>query len=437
VKNAALKAVPPPSAAPAAERPRETEGWREGRPVEDPDKLKRWGFVTAKPSEFLVHVRGGRVLTGSSGQGASCFKWPWDAVSVIPTSLQRLQFRADQVTAEKVGVEVMGLAVYRIAEPLLAFRVLNFSYPERAQEKLEETLSGMFVGAVRRLVANLTLEDCLQKRKSALGEELLREIAPVVGGRGAPEDSTEAGWGVVIDTIEIQEVRVLSEKVFSAMQAPFRTQLDLRAREARSQADQQASAGESECRRQIEEARIRTDSALREMREAAARAELEAATQAHVRASELAATEAQADLAAKAQLEKSRSDERLRTLHQAQVEAKAELEVYEVRRTAAQAQAQLTRDELALEMETRRARSELAHAEGLAKAEVETRGAEVQRLLAEAAARRITAEKLPQLAEALGEKIAEVRIVQMGGAEANPFSSITQALGAVLELARK
>ncbi|MBW2529803.1 MAG: hypothetical protein JRI23_36845 [Deltaproteobacteria bacterium] len=102
-------------------RPREHLGWRAGRPVEDPHKVKRWGFVTAKPSEYLVHVRRGKV-THRSGQGATCFKWPWDSVAVIPTSLQRIAFCADQVTAEKVGVEVVGLAVYRIADPRLASR---------------------------------------------------------------------------------------------------------------------------------------------------------------------------------------------------------------------------------------------------------------------------------------------------------------------------
>src|SRR5207249_10766916 len=87
--------------------------WRGNRPEEDPDKIKRWGWVTAKPSEHLVHVRRGRVLP-SSGQGASCFKWPRDAIAIVPTSLQKLSFKADQVTVERVGVEVVGLAVYRV-----------------------------------------------------------------------------------------------------------------------------------------------------------------------------------------------------------------------------------------------------------------------------------------------------------------------------------
>ncbi|MCA9557643.1 MAG: SPFH domain-containing protein, partial [Myxococcales bacterium] len=239
-----------------AHRVKQAGGWRDGRPVEDPEKTKRWGFVTARPSEFLVHVRRGQVRTASSGQGATCFKWPRDAVAVIPTSLQRLSFSADQVTRERVGVEVVGLAVYRIAEPLLAYRVLNFSFPERAQEKLEETLCGMFVGATRRLVANLSVDDCLQKRKTALADELLREIAPVVGGRGRPDDQTTQGWGVVIDSIEVQEVRVLSNNVFEAMQAPYRAALDEQAQAARAQAAREVATREAACKRAVEAARI-------------------------------------------------------------------------------------------------------------------------------------------------------------------------------------
>ncbi len=202
--------------------------WREGKPAEDPAKLKGWGLVSARPSEFLICMRGGEVV--KAGQGASVFKWPWESISVVPTTVQRLHFTADQVTREKVGVQVTGLAVYRIAMPLIAFRMLNFSFTERAQEKLQQLLVEMFVGAARRLVSNLGVEDCLSKRKEGIAVELMREIAPVVSGSGRPEDQTHRGWGVVIDDIEIQDVRILSQSVFQNLQAAYRQQQELRAR---------------------------------------------------------------------------------------------------------------------------------------------------------------------------------------------------------------
>ncbi|AKF82720.1 hypothetical protein MFUL124B02_29930 [Myxococcus fulvus 124B02] len=247
---------------------RYSDGWRAGKPAEDPEKMKRWGLITARPSEFLVHMRRGRVRD-ISGQGASCFKLPGDSVAIVPTSIQRLQFTADQVTSEKVGVQVTGLAVYRIADPLVAFRMLNFSFPERAQEKLAELLSEMFVGAARRLVANLSVEECLSRRKEGIAAELMREIAPVLSGQGRLEDSTDAGWGVLLDTIEIQDVRVLSSTVFENMQARFRREQERQAREAELAKERFVHREETEAERQLSLQKLEAEDEVRQRRQGA------------------------------------------------------------------------------------------------------------------------------------------------------------------------
>ncbi|MCU0658796.1 MAG: hypothetical protein MUF64_27115 [Polyangiaceae bacterium] len=404
----------------------EMAGWRAGKPVEDPEKIKRWGLISAKPSEYLVHVRNGKVLASSSGQGASCFKWPRDAVAIVPTSLQQLRFKADQVTLERVGVEVAGLAVYRIADPLLAYRILNFSFPERAQQKLEETLAAMFIGAVRRLVANLSVDDCLQKRKSALATELLREIAPVVSGEGHPDDLAEKGWGVVIDTIEIQEVRVLSDRVFAAMQAPYRTALDQRAREAKAQADKEIAAREAQYLRETELARLETEKALRERRLGDQRAEAEAQMEAEVRRREL---EAQAEVRRR-ELE-AQTEVKRRELEA--VEAEAELNALTLKQTLLERSAHHERTRAQLDAELRRLAADTRLAEGQQDAEVARLQALAELPRAEAQARLAAAQNLPQLAAAIGQRIGEVRIAHYGND--NPFGSIAQAIHAVIDLA--
>ncbi|TQF14068.1 SPFH domain-containing protein [Myxococcus llanfairpwllgwyngyllgogerychwyrndrobwllllantysiliogogogochensis] len=250
------------------ERNRYSDGWRAGKPAEDPEKVKRWGLITARPSEFLVHMRRGLVRE-VSGQGASCFKLPGDSVAIVPTSIQRLQFTADQVTSEKVGVQVTGLAVYRIADPLVAFRMLNFSFPERAQEKLAELLREMFVGAARRLVANLSIEECLSRRKEGIAAELMREIGPVLAGRGRLEDSVDAGWGVLLDTIEIQDVRVLSSTVFENMQARFRREQERQAREAELAKERFVHREETEAERQLNLQRLEAEDEVRQRKQTA------------------------------------------------------------------------------------------------------------------------------------------------------------------------
>lgn len=369
--------------------------WRAHRPAEDPDKLKRWGIITAKPSEYLVHVRRGRVLERSSGQGASCFKWPWDAVAVVPTSIQRLAFSADQVTTEKVGVEVKGLAVYRITDPLLAYRLLNFSFPERAQEKLEETLTGMFIGATRRLVANLSVEDCLTKRKSALAEELLREVAPVVGGRGRPDDPTQQGWGVVIDTIEVQEVRILSERVFRDLQAPYRSAIE-----------EKAKLAEERARRTLAEQAIEAERVLDHRRHEAAQAELEADAAHEMKRAELEAKKAEAWIAASATEAKRREVEAAAERERAQAAA-------ELRRIAAEAEREA--GELTLELERKQA--------------------ELVRVRLEAEARLKAMERLPDLAAAMGQRIESVRIQQLGDGH-DPTLGLAQTVSAIRQVVK-
>jgi flotillin len=426
----------PPTAAlvAPAPRPRFEGGWRAGKPAEDPEKLKRWGRISARPSEYLIHMRRGKVLAGSSGQGASCFKLPGDAVAVVPTTVQQLRFTAEQVTHEKVGVGVTGVAVYRIAEPLIAFRMVNFSYPERAQEKLEELLGEMFVGAVRRLVANLTVEECLCRRKEGIAAELMREIVPVVSGHGKPDDVADAGWGIVMDTVEIQDVRVLSEAVFGNLQARYRKEQERAAREAALTTERAIKLGEAEAERSVELTRLAAETEVQKRRREAEEETRLGEIAAAVRVSEARAAHERRAAARKAEAE----------IAQVQLEADAEA----ARHAARMARAQQEIDEARLRAEVTEALRTIAAAE-LALAELEARKAAIAQDLELTRARALrelentvsaeiiqltVAQKLPELAAAFQQRMGEVHVTAVDGA--NPFGFVAAAVEGVLGMAR-
>lgn len=463
--------------------------WRQGKPVEDPDKVKRWGFVTAKPSEYLIHVRRGKIRRRTTGQGASCFKWPWDSVAIVPTTINRLRFVADQVTLEKVGVQITGLAVYRIAEPELTFRMLNFSYTERAQEKLAEILTEMFVGATRRLVANLGLESVMTRRKESIARELMSELAPIVEGRGRTDDSTASGWGVVLDTVEVQDVRVLSESVFADMQAKFRAELALRARQAEMESAREVATLEAASARQIEEAKLASDSATRELRaQAESRttqielAEAEKREQLSARALEerrqreqslaLAELKAQSELAeergqreqarqlaelrGKLQVEMERAQQaeaaRLAQLARERKYAEAERQMLEAKQATAQREAELAAQ---LALAKAKASADRQELESAAAARVQERELQVQRLAGEVqtaiarAAREVdnlvsddrirmalVETGLPALAGAFAQKFGEVRFTSFGEG-GDPSTMIARGIGQALALVKQ
>ncbi|NBD13252.1 SPFH domain-containing protein [Corallococcus silvisoli] len=488
------------------ERSRYADGWRAGKPAEDPEKVKRWGLITARPSEFLIHMRRGRVRE-VSGQGASCFKLPGDSVAIVPTSIQRLQFTAEQVTSEKVGVAVTGLAVYRIADPLVAFRMLNFSYPERAQEKLAELLREMFVGAARRLVANLAVEECLSRRKEGIAEELMREIAPVLSGRGRLEDRTDSGWGVLLDTIEIQDVRVLSAAVFEHMQARFRREQERQAREAELAKERFVRREETEAERVLnlqklaarEEVRQRTQATDEQARleQLAVEARLAQAKMEQVRQQqqertaverEMALAKLGADeevrqrtqslaeqarleaLATDARLEEARlTSERQLTYNRAQgaleqlrweQEAEAAKAQVELERMRRQQEAEATlhalrveearqeAEQLSARLQVLLAKQSIAEAEaGIAELELRRTRAqqglemerakalrEIENTVSPEVIQLTVARQLPQVAAAFQQRMGEVHVTAVDGA--NPFGYIAAAVEGVMGLAR-
>ena len=447
---------------------RELEGWRRGRPIEDPEKTKRWGIVTAKPSEYLIHMRRGRIRRNSTGQGASCFKWPWDSIAIIPTTINRLQFTADQVTLEKVGVQVTGLAVYRIVEPEIAFRMLNFSFAERASEKLAHIMREMFVGATRRHVANLTVEDVITKRKDAIASELLSELAPVMRGQGELGDTTEQGWGVVLDTVEVQDVRVLSEKVFRDMQAEYRAQLALRARQAELARAKEVAAQEAASTREIEEAKIKAESATRELR---AQAESQATQIEVTEETKRAALRAQAvqeqiareqeqniaELRSEGAVAKEKADQeeasRLSELAREQRVADAEREILETRYSSSMRELTLSHDYASTKGQNEAA---LREAESVAHDQLERRklqqeqyAGEIRNALARAQKdidnsisedrirMALVQNSLPAIAQAFAQQFEEVRFTQIGGAEGgDPATMVARSIAQVVEIAR-
>lgn len=432
-------------------------GWRTGKPIEDPEKLKRWGFIGAKPSEYLVCTRGGAIHRRRSGQGLRIFKWPWESVAIVPTTLQRIEFVADQITRERVGVAVSGIAVYRIAEPELAFRVLNFTYGEAAGEKLASTLREMFVGAARRLVANLSLDECLTRRKETIARFLMEEIAPVVSGEGSPNDTTATGWGVVIDTIEIQQVTIQSQQVFAHLQAPYRAEIAARAELAELEHARQVAERRAETERLSQEAQleaVRATRALRarteaeatevEAREAARKAEMEAT--AARRNSELERDRVLHQIEIAEEQRRAQAAAEVATLEAgvARVEAAhraAALEVEHARALAGQRQTadlELRRAQQEVELELRRRDADARDHESQLEAANQRRLAELEQMLAQSRTlRELVVHALPQIATALGSNVETMHYTQIGdGTGGGPLNAVPGAIAQLLALAQ-
>jgi flotillin len=310
----------------------------------------------------------------------------------------------------------------------------------------------MFVGAARRLVANLSLDECLTRRKETISTFLMQEIAPVVSGEGAVADTTSTGWGVVIDTIEIQQVTIQSTQVFAHLQAPYRAEIAAR-----------AELAELERRRQIEERRAETERQAREAQLEAQRATRMLEARVEAEATEVEAHEAQRRAEMQAAAARRNSElERDRALHaigiaeeqrRAQVAAEiaaheadaqrahaahaaALLEQAHVRELEQQRQADtlaLRATQLAAELDQRRREVEARAYDHELDDAHQRRLAELELLLGQSRALRELVAALPQLAGAMSPRATTLHLTQIGDGH---LAAVPAAVAQILAMAR-
>jgi regulator of protease activity HflC (stomatin/prohibitin superfamily) len=205
---------------------------------------KRWGWVSAKPSEYLIVFREGKVAERLCGQGGRFFKWPSDTYVLVPTTLKEVLFQANQVTRDGVDVRIRGMVVYRITDPNRIYKLINFANRPAAEAKLARMLSDMCRSTVKWLVANMNLEECNRKRKEEIAGALKREVAASTGD-----------WGVELVTIDIQDVYVQDAALFLSMQANFKAEKDREASLAKLEAENSLEKRRLAAQRELEKDR--------------------------------------------------------------------------------------------------------------------------------------------------------------------------------------
>eukprot|EP01002_Notosolenus_urceolatus_P002817 NODE_1740_length_1315_cov_71.873618_g1449_i0.p1 GENE.NODE_1740_length_1315_cov_71.873618_g1449_i0~~NODE_1740_length_1315_cov_71.873618_g1449_i0.p1 ORF type:complete len:368 (+),score=108.69 NODE_1740_length_1315_cov_71.873618_g1449_i0:80-1105(+) len=168
--------------------------------------------IAAGPNEWLLVIRNGHLL--KCGIGAQVFQWPFDQVVRFPTRINQVDFKAQQVTKEMSGIEVTGFinwVCYRNDDgPWRAFQ----NFPELAQgqqpSQANKNLARLAESIIRSQVANASMDEILKKR-SELRQKIRQEFQAQV-----------TGWGVWLETVEITEVRILSQTLFNDLQERFR-----------------------------------------------------------------------------------------------------------------------------------------------------------------------------------------------------------------------
>jgi hypothetical protein len=131
----------------------------------------------------------------------------------------------------------------------------------------------------------------------------------------------------------------------------------------------------------------------------------------------------------------AQAQQRIRQAELRALEAEAERDAVPARIESAKQQAELDRLVAVLEVELRSLRAEIDREESRARVEIALADANVHRVVSDADAALTLAQKLPELAQAIGQRMGPVHVTAVG-ADANPMAHVAASIGALLELAR-
>ena len=175
--------------------------------------MKHFGYVRVNPSDYVIRLKGGKLW--KEGRGMNFFNWPGQQYVVVPSIVSNIPFVADQISQENQGVEVSGFAIWKIGNPSKIYLHFDFSAKESPVATINSFLKDVVESAIRHQVANMSIEEVLRKRGSII-LQLKKELAYI-----------SDQWGIAIETIEIKNVKIMSEQLFKHMQAKFRDEIRL------------------------------------------------------------------------------------------------------------------------------------------------------------------------------------------------------------------
>lgn len=170
--------------------------------------MTRFGYFRPRPSDFVIRVKKGAIVSQKRGLGFFCL--PWHQYCVIPSEVSTIAFSADQITKENQGIQIDGFAIWKITQPEKTYLHFEFDFRNEAIDKINQYLKEVVTSAIRHQVASMEIEEVLRKRGTII-LQLKEELSYI----------TEK-WGLEIETIEIKNVLIMSEQLFSNMQATHR-----------------------------------------------------------------------------------------------------------------------------------------------------------------------------------------------------------------------
>jgi len=127
------------------------------------------------------------------------------------------------------GVRVSGMLIwspYREGDgPAKLFKCFGLDLKRKGSPMIAQKIGNIAKSIIRDKIANMTIDDVL-KNRAALRDHVKKDIQQIL-----------TGWGMWLETIEVSDVQICSSTMFGHMQAEFKEEQKLKARQIKAESD--------------------------------------------------------------------------------------------------------------------------------------------------------------------------------------------------------
>merc|ERR1712230_158561 len=224
-------------------------------------------YEVAKPNEWLLLIEDGALKR--AGVGLAVFRNIGAQVVKFSSNMHKVEWKAQEMTNQRAGVEVKGFAIWGIYRPCEEdqdgpFRAFK-SIPGLAEGNVSagnDFVKQLIESIIRSTVANMSIMDVMQRR-DMMRDRVRKEVTDQL-----------KGWGIWLETVEIIDCRISSQSLFEDMRCLSDEQLDFANRsEAKLSAETVRMATQSKidesqinARRLLEEQKLADKQAMDEKR---------------------------------------------------------------------------------------------------------------------------------------------------------------------------
>ena len=171
--------------------------------------------VRTRPSEYLVVAEEGKLV--NRGAAASLFLWRRTGYVKVPGDQQEARFEMTQETRDGIPLRFKGIVILRIVRPEVTAQLFDFTSPD-GLETMKGLVGNACLGELRDRVSHMTMQECIEERKTTLTGAVRAALEALVNGAGG-------SWGVTLDVVQVAQVFIVDQELRRQLEAETRNQI--------------------------------------------------------------------------------------------------------------------------------------------------------------------------------------------------------------------